>query len=73
MAKADGAELIIRKWYEIVAAVMQAKGAAQDDKAFKALVTERVLSILGKLAKRGDIVKTGTSPNTKWATAPELL
>jgi hypothetical protein len=58
---------------EITAEVMRAKGAAQDDKAFKALVSERVLSILGKLAKRGEIIKTGTSRNAKWALAPSFL
>jgi hypothetical protein len=58
---------------EIAAEVMRAKGAAQDDKAFKALVTERVLSILGKLAKRGEVVKSGTSRNAKWTTLHTLL
>jgi hypothetical protein len=57
---------------EIATEGMRAKGAADDDKAFKALVTERVVSILGKLAKRGEVVKTGTSRNAKWA-APVLL
>jgi hypothetical protein len=58
---------------DIAAAVMGAKGAAQDDEALKAVIAERVLVILRRLAKRGEAVKTGTSRDARWSLAPTLL
>ena len=52
---------------EIAAAVMQAKGMAAADAAFKEIVATRVLTVLRRLAKRGAVAKTGTSRNAKWA------
>jgi hypothetical protein len=52
---------------DIATAVMRAKGAALDDAAFKAIVTERALGVLRGLAKRAEIVRTGTSRNAQWA------
>jgi hypothetical protein len=54
---------------EIAAAVMQAKGMPPGDTAFKEIVSERVLTVLRRLAKRGAVVKHGTSRNTQWAPA----
>jgi hypothetical protein len=51
------------------AAVMQAKGMPSDDAAFKELVAERVLTVLRRLAKRGVVVKHGTSRDAQWARA----
>jgi hypothetical protein len=58
---------------DIATAVMRAKGAAVDDAAFKAIITERVLGVLRGLAKRGDVVRTGTSRNVQWVVTPSLL
>jgi hypothetical protein len=52
---------------EIAGAVMQAKGMAPDDAAFKEIVATRVLTALRRLVKRGAVVKHGTSRNAKWA------
>jgi hypothetical protein len=54
---------------QIAAAVMQAKGMAANDAAFKEIVAERVLTVLRRLAKRGAVVKCGTSRNAKWVVA----
>ena len=54
---------------EIAAAVMQAKGMAADDAAFKEIVAARALTVLRRLAKRGAAVKSGTSRNAQWALA----
>jgi hypothetical protein len=55
---------------DIATAAMQAKGAAMDDAAFKAIVIERSLGVLRGLAKRGEVARTGTSRNAKWAVSP---
>jgi hypothetical protein len=52
---------------EIAAAVMQANGMAADDAAFKEIVAERALTVLRRLARRGAVVKHGTSRDAKWA------
>jgi hypothetical protein len=52
---------------EIAALVMQAKGMPPDDAAFKEIVADRVLTVLRRLAKRGAVVKHGTSRDAKWA------
>jgi hypothetical protein len=52
---------------EIAAAVMQAKGMPSGDVAFKEIVTERVLTVLCRITKRGTAVKHGTSRDAKWA------
>jgi hypothetical protein len=58
---------------DIATAVMRAKGAAMDDEAFKAIITARALGVLRGLAKRGEVVRAGTSRNAQWALAPSLL
>jgi hypothetical protein len=58
---------------DIATAVMRAKSAAMDDAAFKAIITERALSVLRALAKHGNVVRTGTSSNAQWTLAPSLL
>jgi hypothetical protein len=55
---------------EIATAVIRAKGAAVDDDAFKAIVTDRALIVLRGLAKRGEVARTGTSRNAQWAVVP---
>jgi hypothetical protein len=57
---------------EIAAAVMQAKGMAADDSAFKEIVAARALTVVRRLAKRGAAVRSGTSRNAHWALAPSL-
>jgi hypothetical protein len=52
---------------EIAAAVIQEKGMPPGDAAFKEIVVERVLTVLRRLAKRGAVVKRGTSRNAQWA------
>jgi hypothetical protein len=52
---------------EIAAAVMQAKGIAADDAAFKEIVATRALTVLRRLAKRGTVTKSGASRNAQWA------
>jgi hypothetical protein len=52
---------------DIATAAMRAKGNIADDEAFKAIVAERALTVLRRLAKRGEVVRTGTSRNAKWA------
>jgi hypothetical protein len=54
---------------EIAAVVMQAKGMAPGDAAFKEIVVARALTVLRRLAKRGTAVKSGTSRNAKWVVA----
>jgi len=56
----------------IADAVMQVKGMPLDDAAFKEIVAERVLTVLRRLAKRGDAVKSGISRDAKWARAHSL-
>ena len=51
----------------IAAAVMQAKGMPPGDAAFREIVAERVLTVLRRLAKRGAVVKHGTSRHAQWA------
>ena len=58
---------------EIAAAVMLARGMPPGDAAFKEIVAGRALTVLRRLAKRGAVVKSGTSRNANWAVAPELL
>jgi hypothetical protein len=55
---------------EIADAVMQAKGMPAADAAFKEIVAERALTVLRRLAKRGAVIKSGTSRNAQWALAP---
>ena len=43
-----------------------------DDAAFKEIVTDRALTVLRGLAKRGIVVKHGTSRHAKWALANRL-
>jgi hypothetical protein len=55
---------------EIAAAVMQAKGMPASDAALKEIVAERALTVLRRLAKRGEVVRTGTSRrNVQWMIA----
>jgi hypothetical protein len=54
---------------EIAAAVMQAKEMPAEDAAFKEIVAERALTVLRRLAKRGAVMKHGTSRNAKWVLA----
>ncbi len=58
---------------DIAAAVMRAKGAAQDDESLKAIIVERVLGILRKLTKRGEAIKTGISRDARWARVQTML
>jgi hypothetical protein len=58
---------------DIAIAIMRAKGAAIDDEAFKAIVTERALGVLRGLVKRGEVVRTGTSRHAQWAVVPSIL
>jgi hypothetical protein len=55
---------------EIAGAVMRAKGMPSDDAAFKEIVADRVVTVLRRLAKRAEVVKSGTSRNAQWALAP---
>ena len=52
----------------IATSIMRVKGTALDDEAFKAIVAERVLDVLRGLAKRGEVVRSGTSRDAQWAT-----
>jgi hypothetical protein len=52
---------------EIAAAVMQPKGMPLGDAAFKEIVADRALTVLRRLAKRGTVIKHGTSRDAKWA------
>ena len=54
---------------EIAAAVMQAKGMPSGDAAFKEIVATRALTVLRRLAKRGTVIKQGTSQDAKLALA----
>ena len=51
---------------EIAVAVMQAKEMLLGDAAFKEIVAERAVTILRRLAKRGTVIKHGTSRDTQW-------
>ena len=51
----------------IAIAVMQAKGISSGNAAFKEIVTSRALTVLRCLAKRGTVVKHGTSRDAQWA------
>jgi hypothetical protein len=51
---------------EIADAIMQAKGMPPGDAAFKEIVVKRALTVLRRLAKRGVVVKHGTSRNAQW-------
>src|ERR1700732_4791164 len=51
---------------EIAAAVMQAKEMPPADATFQEIVAERALTVLRRLAKRGAVVKHGTSRDAKW-------
>ncbi len=44
-----------------------------DDPSLKEVVTERLLTVMRGLLKRGEVTKTGTSRNAQWAIVPELL
>ena len=46
---------------------MQAKGMSSGDAAFKEIVANRALTVLRRLAKRGTVIKHGTSRDAKWA------
>src|ERR1700732_820162 len=50
---------------EIAAAVTQAKEMPSGDAAFKEIVAERALTVLRRLAKRGEVVKSGANRNAK--------
>src|ERR1700736_3855519 len=54
---------------EIAAAVMQAKGMAANDAAFKEIVAVRTLTVLRRLVKRGTVAKHGTSRDAQWMLA----
>jgi hypothetical protein len=54
---------------KIAASVIQAKGMPADNAAFKEIVAKRVLTVLRRLAKRGEVVKSGTSRNAQWLLA----
>ncbi len=51
---------------EIAAAVMQAKGMPADEAQLKEIVAARALTVLRRLAKRGTVIKHGTSRDAKW-------
>jgi hypothetical protein len=53
----------------IAVAVMQAKGMSSGDAAFKEIVANRTLTMLRRLAKRGTVIKHGTSRDAQWASA----
>src|SRR5580700_2590020 len=52
---------------EIAGTVMLAKGMPPDDAAIKEIVAALVLTVLRRLAKREEVVKSGTSRNAHWA------
>jgi hypothetical protein len=54
----------------IATAVMQAKGMPPSDAAFKEIVAARALTVLQRLAKRGAVVKHGTSRAAQRALMP---
>jgi hypothetical protein len=58
---------------EIAGTVMQAKGMPLGDAAFRGIVSDRVLTVLRRLAKRGAVVKSGTSRDAKWALSACIL
>jgi hypothetical protein len=55
---------------EIAAVVMQAKGMPCGDAAFGGVVANRALTVLRRLAKRGAVIKCGTSRDAKWTLVP---
>jgi hypothetical protein len=48
---------------------MQAKEMPSGDAALKEIVTDRVLTVFRRLAKRGTVAKSGNSRNAQWAVA----
>jgi hypothetical protein len=54
---------------EIAAAIMQARGMPPGDAAFKEIVANRAVTVLRRLAKRGAVIKHGTSRDGRWALA----
>jgi hypothetical protein len=52
---------------------MQAKGMSSGDMALKEIVAELALAVLRRLAKRGAVIRTGTTRNIQWAVAPGLM
>jgi hypothetical protein len=52
---------------QIAGAVMLAKGMPTGDAAFKEIVANRALTVLRRLAKRGAVIKHGTSRDARWA------
>ena len=52
---------------EIAKAAMADKSMGVDDNAQLAGVTEMVLLSLGRLRRRGVVIKTGTNRDAKWA------
>jgi hypothetical protein len=51
----------------IAAAVLQAKGMPSGDAQLTEIVAVRALTVLRRLAKRGAVVKSGTSRDAQWA------
>lgn len=51
---------------EIAKAAIADKGMSADDDALLGSVTEMVLLSLGRLRRRGAVIKTGTSRDAKW-------
>ena len=51
----------------IAVAVMQAKGMSSGDAAFKEIVANMALTVPRRLAKRGTVIKHGTSRDAQWA------
>jgi hypothetical protein len=58
---------------EIATAIIHVKGMPSDDAQFKEIVAELALTVLRRLAKRGTVVKSGSTRNAQWAVAPSLL
>ena len=58
---------------DIATAVMLAKGAAMDDAAFKSIISERAPGVLRGLAKRGEVVRTGSNRNAQWAMTDRYI
>jgi hypothetical protein len=52
---------------EIALTIMQAKEMRDDDQAMKALVANRVSSVLRGLLKRCSVIKTAITHNAQWA------
>jgi hypothetical protein len=56
---------------EIAATVMQAKEMPAGDAVFMEIVAVRALTVLRRLTKRGEVVKSGMSRNAQWALASQ--